>query len=164
MVEYDDGGAAESQVVPIEAVPLLMQIISQPEHPNRDEALGMLADLVSASFGENGRLLGEAMRETGGLITLSWMLSDADLQRLQIALFLLANLASDAVDPDSEKTKNMLLQCGTEYRLIPCMNHEDIEVVTYTLAFVQNLCHDFEWTKVFLDRGVEAMLVELIKE
>ena len=34
---------------------------------------------------------------------------------------LIANLASDAVDPGSYLTKRLLRQCGAEYRLLPCL-------------------------------------------
>ena len=80
------------------------------------------------------------------------------------ALFLCSNLASDAVDPRSYLSKRLLRQCGCEYRLLPCLDGDDPEVVTYACAALQNLCHDPEWSQVLLDEGVVSRLEELVDD
>ena len=69
---------AEDEAIPISAVPILLQIVAQPGNPNREDSLGMLCDLVSSSFGADGVMLGEAVRQSGGLLTLSWLLAEPD--------------------------------------------------------------------------------------
>ena len=109
----------ESDALPLEAVPLLLQIIGQPDHEQRDEMLGVLCDLVSSCYDEDGDAVGQIIRESGGLLTLSWLLAEPDANIVKQALFLIANLASDAVDPRSFLSKQLLRQCGSEYRLLP---------------------------------------------
>ena len=121
----------EVQTVPLTAVPILLQILASPEHPNRDETLTLLCDLVASSYGEDGDALGATLREAGGLLTLSWLLAEPEPEIQKQTLFLIANLASDAVDPRSYLTKRLLRQCGCEFRLLPCLDAEDPEVVTY---------------------------------
>ena len=69
------------QTVPLSAVPILLQILASPDHPNRDETLTLMCDLVASSFGEDGDALGSTVRESGGLLTLSWLLADETLSR-----------------------------------------------------------------------------------
>ena len=152
------------QTVPLSAVPILLQILSSPEHPNRDETLTLLCDLVASSYGEDGDALGATVREAGGLLTLSWLLAEPEPEVQKQTLFLIANLASDAVDPRSYLSKRLLRQCGCEYRLLPCLDGDDAEVVTYACAALQNLCHDPEWSQVLLDEGVVSRLEELVND
>ena len=123
----------------------------------------MLCDLVSNSYGAAGEALGETMRQSGGLLTLSWLLAEQEPELLNLTLFLTANLSSDAVDEHSALTKSLLLQCGTEFRLFPLLKHPDDDVVTYALAAVQNLCHDGEWARVLIEHGSEPRLEELVE-
>ena len=81
---------------------------------------------------------------------------------LKLTLFLIANLSSDAVDANSQLTKVLLLQCGTEFRIVPCLKHEDVDVITYALAAVQNLSHDEDWARVIVEHGAEPRLEELV--
>ena len=148
----------ESDALPLEAVPLLLQIIGQPDHEQRDEMLGVLCDLVSSCYDEDGDAVGQIIRESGGLLTLSWLLAEPDANIVKQALFLIANLASDAVDPRAYLSKHLLRQCGCEYRLLPGLDSEDPEVVAYTCGALQNLCNDPEWSQVLLDQGVVMRL------
>ena len=144
--------------VPLDAVPLLLQIIGQPDHEERDETLAILCDLVSSCYDEDGDAIGSIIRESGGLLTLSWLLAEEDLVVVKQALFLIANLASDSVDPRAYLSKRLLRQCGCEYRLLPGLDSDDAEVVAYTCGALQNLCNDPEWSQVLLDQGVVIRL------
>ena len=153
-----DGGGS----VPLSAVPILLQILSTPNHYARDEVLTLLCDLVGSAYGAEGAALGASIRESGGLLTLSWLLVESDPSVQKQALYIIANLASDAVDPLSHLTKSMLLQCEAEYRLLPCLDSDDDEVLSYACAAVQNLCHDAIWSRVLLDQDVVGLLEELL--
>ena len=150
------------QTIPLSAVPILLQILSTPGHKNRDDTLSLLCDLVGSAFGDEGDALGASIRNAGGLVTLSWLLAESDTGVQKQALFLLANLASDAVDPNSQLTKQVLQECGAAYRLLPCLDSSDGEVLTYACAAVQNLCHDPEWADMLIELDVVPRLEELI--
>ena len=98
-------GMEDGQAVPLSAVPTLIQILGERTHPNFDEALSLLCDLVGNSYGKDGVAVGEAMRENNGIATISWLLSEPDPEILEQVLFLVANLASDAVDLRSSESK-----------------------------------------------------------
>ena len=152
----------DSGTIPLSAVPILLQILSTPKHPNREEVLTLLCDLVGSSFGAEGSALGATIRESDGLTTLSWLLSESDSAVQKQTLYLLANLASDAVDPQSYLSKSHLLECEAEYRLLPCLDSADTEVVTYACAALQNLCHDPEWSKRLVALSIVPTLEELL--
>ena len=57
----------EAQQIPLSAVPILLQIIAQPDHASRDDTLALLCDLVAGSYGEDGDAIGAVIRESGGL-------------------------------------------------------------------------------------------------
>ena len=111
----------------------------------------MLCELVSSSFGEDGKALGAKVRECDGLVILSWLLLAPVSQKR--ALFLLGNLASDAVDSNSRLTKQGLLECGADARLLPCLRSDDDEVLMYACAALQNLCDDEAWSLHLADDG-----------
>ena len=121
----------DAEAVPLAAVPLLLQIVGQPDHEQRSETLAILCDLVSSCFGLDGEALGTSVRDSGGLLTLSWLLAEMDQDVVKQTLFIIANLASDAVDPYAYLTKQLLHRCGAEFRLLPCLDSEDDEVVAY---------------------------------
>ena len=55
-----DGGAP--LVVPLSAVPILLQLLTLENNPNREEALGLLCDLVATAYGAQGEEVGHAVR------------------------------------------------------------------------------------------------------
>ena len=56
----------DMQAIPLSAVPILIEIIGQPEHPQRDDYLATLCDLVASSYDEDGDALGSVILESGG--------------------------------------------------------------------------------------------------
>ena len=151
--------------VPLTALPILFQILSQddPPHPNRDDTLQILCEMVGSSYGAIGAELGESVRRADGVGVLVRLLRNRSPSILQQALFLLANLASDAVDSQSHLTKALMLESGAEKALLPLVISVDDEVCMYASAALQNLCHDLEWAKRMVDAGVEARLEHLLK-
>ena len=84
-------GLGDLETVPLSAVPILLQIISQPDHASRGDTLSLLCDLVSSAYDDDGEAIGGAIRESGGLLTLSWLLAEPDVdiqkQTLEIQIF-----------------------------------------------------------------------------
>ena len=150
--------------LPLESVPLFLQILSSPNHASRDESLELLCELVGSAFGEEGDALGACVRDAGGLATLSWLLAEAEPGVRKQALFLISNLASDCVDRASRHSKRQLLRCGTAYRLLPCLDADDGELVAYACAALQNLSQDPEWSQLLLKEGAVKQLEEIATE
>ena len=102
----------EDEYVP--TVPELLELLRSPYHEQRDEAIALLAELVTSAFGEDGEVLGQAIRDGGGVPQLAWLLADpsASISIQQQSLLVLGNLCSNSVDPNSALTKRMLLQVG----------------------------------------------------
>ena len=106
----------EDEYVP--TVPELLELLRSPYHEQRDEAIALLAELVTSAFGEDGEVLGQAIRDGGGVPQLAWLLADpsASVSIQQQSLLVLGNLCSNSVDPNSALTKRMLLQVGQRCR------------------------------------------------
>ena len=92
---------------------------------------------------------------------MSWLLVDVADDVVRQALYLLANLASDAVDSRSLLTKRQLYECGGAYRLLPTLDHTDEEIVTYACAALQNLADDAEWAWTIHSEGALKVLEAL---
>ena len=161
--EYEEEEEYQQAVeeISLESVGMLVQMIGSQDQEARDEALAILCELVGNCYGEDGMAVGRAVCEAGGPLTLSWLLESPSLELQRQALFLCSNLASDAVDPLSRETKLALLQCGTEYRLLPCLDSEDDGVLIYTCATVQNLCHELAWSRTMARHGAQKRLERL---
>ena len=157
--EYAEEGGVEE--ITLESVGMLMGMIGGEDEEARDEALAIMCELLGNCYGEDGAAVGQTVREAGGPAKISWLLESSSLELQRQALFLCSNLASDAVDPMSRETKLALLQCGTEYRLLPCLDSEDEGVLIYTCATVQNLCHELAWSRTMIRHGVQKRLEEL---
>ena len=55
----------------------LIQAMRAPDDELRGEAITYLCELVDCAFGDDGALLGQAVRDANGVAMLSWMLADA---------------------------------------------------------------------------------------
>lgn len=100
----------EDEYVP--TVPELLELLRSPYPEQRDEAIALLAEIVTSAFGEDGEVLGQAIRDGGGVPQLAWLLADPSPSIQQQSLLVLGNLCSNSVDPNSALTKRMLLQVG----------------------------------------------------
>ena len=161
--EEGEAALTEQEGLTVDAVPALLEMLNAEERADQEDALGLLCELVGGAFGDDGAVVGEAMRQGGAPLTLSYLLADESGNVRMQALYLMSNLASDAVDPNSAATKQALLQCGTEYRLIPCLDDVDETVLTYAAATMQNLCHDDVWSATLRRHdGVQSRLEALL--
>ena len=137
-------------------------------------ALYDIHDIVSAAFGDDGKAVGKAFRDGGGVGKLVKLLqwwnmlapSESHLPEIwemrQLALLCLGNLCSDAVDADSWATKRALLEAGGEGPLLACLQVEDVGVVRLATATVQNLGQDPAWCHTLVAMGTNAVLEELL--
>ena len=105
----------------------------------------VLIEMVSESFGEDGRVLGDLLRGAGVPLPLTALLSDDDPAIQNQALFVIGNLCSDAVDADSSLTKEALLNAGADLVLFGSLEATDEDTLELACASLQNLCHDARW-------------------
>ena len=104
--------------VPVSAAPELLDFLSSGDAEEREVSIGLLAELVASAYGKDGVVLGEIVRDTGGLELLSQLLTDVSEQTRLGTLQVLVNLCSDAVDPNSAKTKRA--GCSSTARACRC--------------------------------------------
>ena len=114
--EEGEAALTEQEGLTVDAVPALLEMLNAEERADQEDALGLLCELVGGAFGDDGAVVGEAMRQGGAPLTLSYLLADESGNVRMQALYLMSNLASDAVDPNSAATKQALLQCGLASR------------------------------------------------
>eukprot|EP00965_Chrysotila_dentata_P198648 6178930-Pleurochrysis_carterae.AAC.1 len=161
--------------VTLDSLPDIISLLRSQDDADVDDGLSFLCELVSTCYGDDGILLGERMRSSGAIMTISMLLADSSLDVRKQALYLCSNLASDAVDQNSHQTKYALMQCGAEYRLLPLLDAEDEELRIYAFAAVQkppmpipcppqNLCHDYAWAEAMLRHGVDRRLEEFLAD
>ena len=119
-------------------------------------------------------MAGRAFRRHGGtqklVSALGWwnMLAPSEThlpevaELRQMALELLANLSSDAVDATSSETKRDLLECGGDLPLMACLKSTDDLVVKLACGALQNLCQDVAWCEVILENKAHTDLERLL--
>ncbi len=144
------------------SVPEILDLIRSTNDEDREDGLGLLCDIVDASYGEDGAALGMAVREGDGISLLAWLLVDPSTVVQQEALLILGNLCSDACDPYSIHTKRKLLECGAHRALVHVIKSNDPAVLVYACGCLQNLCHDDEWARILVQQKVEARLEALL--
>ena len=74
---YEDYyGEEEVEEISLESVGLLVQMVASKDVEARDEALAIMCELVGSCYGEDGMAVGAKVRESGGPLTLSWLLAE----------------------------------------------------------------------------------------
>ena len=132
------------------------------EEEMRLEWMYTITDLVDSAFGEDGRTLGAVLRDSGGMAALAQCLSDVSADIQCQTLLVLGNLCSDAVDSESERSKQLLLTIGAEKALLACLSASEDDVVMLACATLQNLINDPAWAMVTAASHVEPRLEELL--
>ena len=147
---------APGEPMPLTTIPIFIDAIESPLRINRETATEVLCRLVSESSGAggNGDAIGTAVREAGGMHALSGLLTDVDEALKARALYLISNLASDALDRRSYLSKKLLWQAKTLDRLLPCLNTTkyDEETVCCACAAILNLSGDSNWASALMLR------------
>ena len=111
-------------------------------------ALEELAELIDAAEGEWATALGSFVRSAGIVSDLVDLIDHDDAEIYALAMRVLGNLCSDAVDPQSSATKEVVRTYNGFSRLLPHCFNEDPVVLMYTLGAIQNLCTNIEYAKM----------------
>ena len=155
------GAVALSQLADI--VQNLEESVGDANPRKRAEHLKTLASLVETSFGGDAAVLGEFMRESGGVELLLECVADASPDVHQPALLVLGNLVSGAFEPGSPATKKLFNAAGGADVLLPHLLAGDWATQLYAVATVQNLAEDDEFARQLAAQGSLRVLQRLLK-
>ena len=155
--------ATTSQDPTVPEIEALLAKVRTLQGDDQLDALEQLSDMVGAAFDEEGAAIGNTVRVCGGVSDLARMLSDPSPQVQNEVLVMLGNLCSNAVDPNSQLTKNLLLQSGAAEPLVACLQSADAALLTCATGCLQNLCHDVAWSSLIVSLDAEQRLEELLR-
>ena len=111
-------------------------------------ALEELAELIDAAEGEWASALGSFVRSAGIVADLVELVGHDDAEICALAIRVLGNLCSDAVDPQSSVTKEVVRKHNGFPRLLPHCYNEDLVALMYALGAIQNLCTSIEYAQM----------------
>ena len=115
---------------------------------NPTSALEELAELIDAAEGERASALGRHVRSAGIVADLVELVGHDDAEICALAIRVLGNLCSDAVDPQSSVTKEVVRKHNGFPRLLPHCYNEDLVALMYALGAIQNLCTSIEYAQM----------------
>ncbi len=148
-----DVGADKDSLPPLEAADAEIEarlegLPSSLRSADPTSALEELAKLIDAAEGDWASALGRYARSAGIVADLVELVGHDDAEICAIALRVLGNLCSDAVDPQSGATKEVVREHNGFPRLLPHCYNEDLVALMYALGAIQNLCTSTEYTKM----------------
>jgi len=118
---------------------------------------------VDTSFGEEADWLCEFLRKSGAVHSISEIVDSPEPHNCNMALLLIGNIASDAVDSKADETKAILKQTGAFGRLLPHLWTEDWMTLVYALGAVQNTCTELEYVELMQEFGCVPRLQDLLR-
>ena len=146
-------------------LPALLAVLRKKSSSDEDQgdALRQLAQVVNDSYDSEAVALCEYLRAAGGVKLIVRLLSSPIPTVHQMAIMLVGNLASLAVDPHATKSKDVLKAEGAFSLLLPYMFSEDDMTLAYTLGALQNLCTEIEYVEQLEKAGGLERLQALIE-
>lgn len=93
---------------------------------------------------------------------LTWLLADPSPEIQQMALMIIGNLSSDAIDYNSKTTKAALLKCGGARAVLGCILSDDEGIVLGACGALQNLCFSRDWSELAVRHGIHRNLEALL--
>jgi hypothetical protein len=146
-------------------LPALLAVLRKKSSSDEDQgdALRQLAQVVNDSYDSEAVALCEYLRAAGGVKLIVRLLRSPIPTVHQMAIMLVGNLASLAVDPHATKSKDVLKAEGAFSLLLPYMFSEDDMTLAYTLGALQNLCTEIEYVEQLEKAGGLERLQALIE-
>ena len=146
-------------------LPALLAVLRKKSSSDEDQgdALRQLAQVVNDSYDSEAVALCEYLRAAGGVKLIVRLLSSPIPTVHQMAIMLVGNLASLAVDPHATKSKDVLKAEGAFSLLLPYMFSEDDMTLAYTLGALQNVCTEIEYVEQLEKAGGLERLQALIE-
>ena len=136
----------------------------------RSEGLEALSELVGAAYGDDGARVGEEVRATNVIPSLCAVAGDRaqESEAREQALYIIANLCSQSVDPHSALTKAAVLRSGGAEALLSCIRRDgadgsdDGSLLLLAAGCLQNVGISDEWAEHLVHLGahrdIEALL------
>ena len=148
-----DVGADKDSLPPLEAADAEIEarlegLPSSLRSADPTSALEELAKLIDAAEGDWASALGRYARSAGIIAVLVELVGHDDAEICALTIRVLGNLCSDAVDPQSGATKEVVREHNGFSRLLPHCYNEDLVALMYALGAIQNLCTSTEYTKM----------------
>lgn len=146
-------------------LPALLAVLRKKSSSDEDQgdALRQLAQVVNDSYDSEAVALCEYLRAAGGVKLIVRLLRSPIPTVHQMAIMLVGNLASLAVDPHATKSKDVLKAEGAFSLLLPYMFSEDDMTLAYTLGALQNVCTEIEYVEQLEKAGGLERLQALIE-
>ena len=142
------------------------ELVAALQEADPRAALEELSSVVANAFGHVGALVGDQMRQSGGvarLVLLLYTRGEPDMQATLLSL--IGNLCSSAVDASAATTKHALLELGCGGTLVDRIRYpiRDEHLTSLTCGTLQNLCSDAQWCQFLIDNGALADLERLLE-
>ena len=136
----------------------------ESEHVHdRAIAAKKLGQLVESAYGEDAAAVGSYIRDSGAIEMLLELVADPVPDVHQKILMALGNLVSDAVDHQSWRTKQVIVELqGVDY-FIPHLSDTDWVTQMYAAACIQNMCQNVEFASSLKGRGALQPLRNLLR-
>ena len=145
----------------------IVQLIASLNGPGSDQsradALVQLAMIVDFSYGEDAAQLCDLLRTQLVLDRIIELVDHPEPLIHQTALLLLGNLSTEAVDPQSELTKQRFKERDGFPKLIPHIFSDQALTVAYALGAIQNTCTDIEYVAHMQQSGAIVRLQDLVQ-
>jgi hypothetical protein len=146
-----------------ETVTRLEDLIACDDPHERCAGITDLARLIESVYDDDAAMLGDFMRECGGVDLIIEYIADPSVEVQQRALMVMGNMVSDAVDPHASATKELFVQSGGADVLLPLLEAKDWVTQMYACACCQNLAEDAAFSRVMQKRGTMKVLTRLLK-
>ena len=146
-----------------ELVPAIAEQLKSDNDLEVLHALSELAQLVDTYFGADAEALCDFLRVSGCIAPIARAVGHQEPDIHQVAMLIVGNLGSDAVDSQAEKTRKLLKQHRAFEYLLPHIFSDDWMTLVYSLGAVQNLCYELEYVEQMQHVGAPGRLQELVQ-
>jgi len=172
--ESSDPSVASKEDLPLAPVPVpapvapavsqtaIGRLVESPDPAIQRRALAQLAESLGRATGDDGERLGHELRESKAVPKLLALLQHNSAR--EDVIFVIANLASDSIDPEAGQTRQMLHAHGAIKKVLPSLYVDTGtgRLRLYTLGAIQNLCTNRKHGKLLRRLGIEPRLRELV--
>ena len=118
-------------------LPALVDVLRRDEIKSKADALWKLAQILDTSFGTDAEVLCEYLRVSGCVKLLCTAIDHEDPTIRQAAMLLVGNLASEAVDPQADKSRAILKEHEAFRRLLRRLFDTDPNDLVHALGAMQ---------------------------
>ena len=136
-------------------------LLSESDSEMLVDVLTSLARRVDAAHGKEAEAVGEYLRGSGAIARLATLVAHPDAPIHQVALLLIGNLASEAVDANASRTKKLLKRHVAFPKILKHIFSDDWMTLVYSLGAIQNTCNDTDYVELIKEAGAAPRLQHL---